>query len=312
MLECFWRGIYVSKISFLDNALQGKHTKGSYLLTIGITLIGGTFASILFIVLLMVAYFLTFRTTGLESQINLLLYNPLLLLVIIGVSYGIFALLFYLCIRFIHKKKFISLINTGKKINWIRILKGAGLWASIMAIYTLISLIYNDGSLSFNFNPVPFLYLLILSFLVFPLQASFEEIFFRGYLMQGLGLLSKKPVVPLILTTLIFGLIHFYNGTDITMSISIVLSALILGLMLGIIVLGENGLETAMGVHIANNMFIALFLNSSDSGLGGLPSLITAQSTDSFSGIPVLILMAATLLIIIFWNKKGDFLRIFK
>jgi len=192
-------GIYVSKISFLDNALQGKHTKGSYLLTIGITLIGGTFASILFIVLLMVAYVLTFRTPGLESQINLLLYNPLLLLVIIGVSYGIFALLFYLCIRLIHKKKFISLINTGKKINLIRILKGAGLWASIMAIYTLISLIYNDGSLSFNFNPVPLLYLLILSFLVFPLQASFEEIFFRGYLMQGLGLLSEKPVVPLIL-----------------------------------------------------------------------------------------------------------------
>lgn len=302
----------MSKISFLDNALQGKHNRGSYLLTIGITIIGGTFASLLFIVLLMVMYFLTFRTTGLESQINILIFNPLLLLVLVGVSYGIYALLFYLCIRFIHQKKFLSLINTGKKIKWVRILKGAGLWVCMMAIYTIVSLIYNDGSLSFNFNPVSFLYLLIISILVFPIQASFEEIFFRGYLMQGFGLLSKKPVVPLILTTLIFGLIHFYNGTDITMSISIVLSALILGLMLGIIVLGENGLETAMGAHIANNMFVALFLNSSDSGLGGLPSLITAQSTDSFSGIPVMILMAATMLIILFWNKKGDFLRIFQ
>jgi len=81
--------------------------------------------------------------------------------------------------------------------------------------------------------------------------------------------------------------------------------------MFGIIVLGENGLETAMGAHIANNMFVALILNSSDSGLGGLPSLFTAQSSNSFSGIPVLIFMAVTMLIIIFWNKKEDFLRIF-
>ncbi len=302
----------MSKISFLDNALQGKHNKTSYFLTIGITLIGGTLASILFIVLLMVVYFLTFGTNGLESQINILLYNPMLLLVMVGVSYGIFSLLFYLCIRFIHKRQFISLINTRKKIIWVKILKGAGLWAGIMLIYTVISLIFNDGSLSFNFNLMPFLFLLILSLLVFPIQASFEEIFFRGYLMQAFGLITKKPVIPLILTSLIFGLIHFYNGTDLNMSISIVISALILGLMLGIIVLGENGLETAMGAHIANNMFVALFLNSSDSGLGGLPSLITTQTTNSYSGIPVLILMAATMLIIIFWNKKKDFLRIFQ
>lgn len=297
----------MSKISFLDNALQGKHNKTSYFLTIGITLIGGTLASILFIVLLMVVYFLTFGTNGLESQINILLYNPMLLLVMVGVSYGIFSLLFYLCIRFIHKRQFISLINTRKKIIWVKILKGAGLWAGIMLIYTVISLIFNDGSLSFNFNLMPFLFLLILSLLVFPIQASFEEIFFRGYLMQAFGLITKKPVIPLILTSLIFGLIHFYNGTDLNMSISIVISALILGLMLGIIVLGENGLETAMGAHIANNMFVALFLNSSDSGLGGLPSLITTQTTNSYSGIPVLILMAATMLIIIFWNKKRIF-----
>jgi len=212
----------MSKISFLDNALQGKHNKTSYLLTIGITLIGGTLASILFIVLLMLVYFLTFRTTVLESQINIILFNPIFILVMVGVSYGIFALLFYLCIRFIHKRKFISLINNRKNINWVRILKGAGLWAGIMGIYTLISLIFNDGTFSFNFNPLQFLYLLILSLLVFPIQASFEEIFFRGYLMQGFGLITKKPVVPLVLTTLIFGLIHFYNGTDLIMSISIV------------------------------------------------------------------------------------------
>ncbi|MGB8233871.1 MAG: CPBP family intramembrane glutamic endopeptidase [Methanobacterium sp.] len=193
-----------------------------------------------------------------------------------------------------------------------RIFKGAGLWAGIMTLFTLVSIIYSKGSLSFHFDPVLFLYLLIISLLVFPLQASFEEIFFRGYLMQAFGLLSKKPVVPLIITTLIFGLIHFYNGTNLEMSITIVLSALILGLMLGIIVLGENGLETAMGAHIANNMFVALFLNSSDSGLGNLPSLITSSSYNPYSEILLLMGMAVLMITILFWNKKENLYRIFQ
>jgi membrane protease YdiL (CAAX protease family) len=302
----------MSDINFLDNAVQGKNSWVRYFLTTVISLIGGTFASLLFIVLFMIIYFLSSGISGLEVQTNILNYNPLLILVLVGISYGIYSLLFYLCIRFIHKKKFLSLINTGKNIKWNRILKGAGLWAGIMGIFALMSLIFQDSNLSLNFNPGSFMLLLILSLLVFPIQASFEEIFFRGYLMQAIGLITKKPVVPLILTSLIFGVIHFFNGTNVTTSITIVFSATILGLMLGIIVLGENGLETAMGAHIANNMYVALVFNTSDSGLGGLPSLITTETTDPLSGIPWLILMASVMIIILFWNKKEDLFRIFR
>ena len=302
----------MSDINFLDNAVQGKNSWVRYFLTIVISVIGGTFASLLFIVLFMIIYFLSSGISGLEVQMNILNYNPLLILVLVGISYGIYSLLFYLCIRFIHKKKFLSLINTGKNIKWNRILKGAGLWVGIMVIFTLVSLMFHESNLSLNFNPGSFLLLLILSFLVFPIQASFEEIFFRGYLMQAIGLITKKPVVPIILTSLIFGVIHFFNGTNVTTSITIVFSATILGLMLGIIVLGENGLETAMGAHIANNMYVAVVFNTSDSGLGGLPSLITTETTDPLSGIPWLILMASVMIIIIFWNKKEDLFRIFR
>lgn len=301
----------MSNIRFLDNAVNGKNNWFSYLLTIGITVIGGILASIALIVLFMLVYFLSMKTTPVNILFNIL-NNAMIILILVGISYGIITLLFYLCIKFIHKKQFISLINIGKNINMNRIFKGAGLWAGIMTLFTLVSIIYSKGSLSFHFDPVLFLYLLIISLLVFPLQASFEEIFFRGYLMQAFGLLSKKPVVPLIITTLIFGLIHFYNGTNLEMSITIVLSALILGLMLGIIVLGENGLETAMGAHIANNMFVALFLNSSDSGLGNLPSLITSSSYNPYSEILLLMGMAVLMITILFWNKKENLYRIFQ
>ena len=32
--------------------------------------------------------------------------------------------------------------------------------------------------------------------------------------------------------------------------------------MLGIIALGDNGIETAMGIHIGNNLYVALIFNS--------------------------------------------------
>ena len=302
----------MSGIKFLDNVYNGKNTKGSYFLTIVITVFGGSIAAILFILLLMLLYVFSSGNMMFSSQVDTLMFNPFVTLIFVGLTYGIFALLFYLCIQFIHKKKFISLINIGKNIKWKRIIKGAGLWTGIMAFFTIMSLIFQHGDVTYNFNLSSFLILVVLSILIFPLQASFEEIFFRGYLMQGFRLISNKPVVPLVLTALIFGSIHFYNGSSLTTSLTIVISAVILGLMLGIIVLGENGLETAMGVHIANNMFVAIVLNSSDSGLSNLPSLITAQTTDPYSGIPLLILMAGILILIIFWNDRNAFLRIFQ
>ena len=53
----------------------------------------------------------------------------------------------------------------------------------------------------------------------------------------------------------------------------IVIQALIIGLTLGIITLGENRLETAMGVHIANNIFVALIVNTPNGGLSNIPSI---------------------------------------
>lgn len=82
--------------------------------------------------------------------------------------------------------------------------------------------------------------------------------------------------------------------------------------MLGILTLAAEGIEYAMGVHIANNLYVAIFFNSTDSGIQGLPSVVTSQAADPFSGLPILILASILMIVILFWNRKEDVLRIFR
>lgn len=130
--------------------------------------------------------------------------------------------------------------------------------------------------------------------------------------MQGVGLISKRPIIPLMITSIIFGAFHFFNSADLNLSVFLVIYTFVLGLMLGIIVLGENGIETAMGVHIVNNLYVALIFNSTDSGLGNLPSLITVQETEPVSGLITIIAAAVILITILFWNKKENLIPIFR
>lgn len=87
----------------------------------------------------------------------------------------------------------------------------------------------------------------------------------------------------------------------------------IVGITLGIITLGENRLETAMGVHIANNIFVAVVANTANGGFDGFPSIITSYGApDPVTDVPVFVLYALALIVIVFWNKKGMLFNIFR
>ncbi len=304
----------MSRITFLDNAAEGKNNWWRYLTTIILT--WGTP-----VVILSIVFFILSRFN--PGNLASILLEPIALIVLVGISDILSLIFLYFGVRFIHKRKFISLVNTDFKFNWTRVLKGGGIWFGLLTLGLIITLVLNPTNLNWTFNSKTYLILLIISLIVFPIQASFEELFFRGYLMQGIGrikirrlhigLLAEKPVVPLITTSIIFALLHFPNGANTLTSVDIVLQALIIGFTLGIITLGENRLETAMGVHITNNIFVALILNSPNGGLGNIPSLITDNSPPNLiSDVSIIILYALILLTIIFWGKKEKLIRIFK
>ena len=297
----------MDRITFLDNFYQGKNNLWRYILTTFLTWDVGSILTIIFFILILIIIYL-FDNGNSVQQIISSSTGSLFELISLGVYYIIAFFLFYICMRFIHHKKIVSLINTSSKVNWIMILKGALLWLTLLGFTIVLDFIIDPTSIKLSFNSNT-LILLILCLILFPIQASLEEIFFRGYLMQGIGSLTKIPLVALITTTTMFSLLHFFNGTDVITGMAMVIQTFILGITLGIIVLGENRLENAMGVHIAQNIFATAIISSSGDIFNDLPSLFTLEpgsgSIPFF--VPLLVLLA-----ILFWNKRSNLSRIFR
>ncbi|QMU66055.1 MAG: CPBP family intramembrane metalloprotease [Flavobacteriaceae bacterium] len=167
-----------------------------------------------------------------------------------------------LCIKKLHKKKITEVITSRKKIDWHRIFYGAGLWAVVSCVMITLGIIAFPDYFIWNFKPIPFLILVVVSILFIPLQTSFEEIIFRGYLMQGIGMLIKNNWVPLFLTAILFGLLHAANPEIEKIGYIALVFYIGTGFLFGIITLMDEGTELAMGMHAVNNIVAALFVTT--------------------------------------------------
>ena len=80
--------------------------------------------------------------------------------------------------------------------------------------------------------------------------------------MQGLGILSGNRWVPLMVTSLLFGLMHLGNPEVEKLGMGILVFYIGTGFFLGIITLMDEGLELALGFHAANNLVTALLVTA--------------------------------------------------
>ncbi len=170
------------------------------------------------------------------------------------------VLLFW--VKFIHGQSIRSLTTSRTKIDWKRVFFSFAVWGAFTVVTTLIVYFLSPESFVVNFDPVKFLPFLILAILLIPLQTSFEEYFFRGYLMQGIGVLTKSRLIPLLFTSVSFGLMHIANPEVGKLGMIIMVYYIGTGFFLGIITLMDEGLELALGFHAANNLVGALLVTA--------------------------------------------------
>lgn len=186
--------------------------------------------------------------------------NITFVIVIVPLSLMCLGLLFW--VKFIHKQSIRSLTTSRKKVDWSRILFSFGLWGLISAVLTLVAYLAAPENFVINFEPVPFFTFLLLAVILIPLQTSFEEYLFRGYLMQGLGVITNSRLIPFLTSSVLFGLMHIANPEVGKLGMVIMIYYIGTGFFLGILTLMDEGLELALGFHAANNLIGALLVTA--------------------------------------------------
>ncbi len=186
--------------------------------------------------------------------------NLYLFLMIFTFMVGLWAL--YLTIKFIHKRTFKSLITSRKSIDWSRYWFAFFLWGGISAVVIYAGILISPENYVWNFKPIPFFTLLVVAFLFLPFQTSFEELLFRGYFMQGLGVLVKNRWFPLLITSVAFGLLHGANPEVAKLGNISMVFYIGTGLLFGMVTLLDEGTELSMGLHASNNIIAAFFVTT--------------------------------------------------
>ena len=169
-------------------------------------------------------------------------------------------------VRPFHKRTITETINGRNHLRKGRIGMGMLVWGALMSLTLIYGLIGSPENYQFQFHLGRFLLLLLITLSILPFQTTFEELFFRGYLSQGVAAATRSRWATLIIISLAFGLMHALNPEvkEFGFWISIP-SYILMGVILGAVSILDDGIELAIGIHFINNAFIALFTTHSSS-----------------------------------------------
>jgi uncharacterized protein len=208
----------------------------------------------------------------------------------------------WLGLRKFHHKTLVTVVTGYDTFRFKRFWFAFAVWSFLVLLSVCIAYVLEPGDFKLVFNIKGFLVSFVLIIVFMPIQTGFEEVFFRGYLMQALALLFKNGIVPLIITSLLFGLAHMDNPEVEKYGAQIMLPYYFgFALFMGTLTLLDEGLELALGIHLANNLITSIILSSPDSVIQTY-SIFETKSGDPYAEIMLWLIMAA-IAFSVFWFK---------
>jgi membrane protease YdiL (CAAX protease family) len=159
---------------------------------------------------------------------------------------GLFALVLpvWAAYRFLHRRKLTWLWSISPGVRWRYGL--TGLLAAVAVLGAVACFLAVSGpAWDPPANWPVFAIAIVLSS---PLQALGEEVLFRGYLLQVLGLIVRRPWFPIVVSAALFG---YFHGSQ---NLWLFLSRFAFGLVAGALVWRTGGLEAGIAAHAVNNV----------------------------------------------------------
>jgi membrane protease YdiL (CAAX protease family) len=298
-------------MKFLERALDGKNQVWKYLVVcVGALIIFPLIGQIpLALVVMMKNYE---GAVSLGSNSNVMDFSYLGISKNLGLGLVLFStvtalLLTIPFVRWLHKRTFSEVINGTKRVRLKRCLTGALVWFVVMGAVYAVDCWVNKADYVLQFDLARFIPLFFIVLLFIPFQTTGEEFLFRGYLAQGFAAWTKRRWVALLVPSLLFGLLHVANPEVQEFGFWLSMPQYILfGLIFGLVSILDDGIELAMGIHAANNAFLALFVTHQSSVLQ-TDAVFEVVNIDPVKDTLLLILMSLVVLAYFAWRYKWDF-----
>ncbi|GGH41906.1 hypothetical protein IA57_11770 [Mangrovimonas yunxiaonensis] len=135
--------------------------------------------------------------------------NLNLFLMLLSFAAGLVGVFFV--VKVLHKQTITQLTTARQKIDWSRVWFAFIFWGILSTGITLLDyFVLSPDSYTLNFQLQPFLILCVIAIVMIPLQTSFEEYLFRGYLMQGIGVSTTNRTFPATFKVLLIAVIVYF------------------------------------------------------------------------------------------------------
>lgn len=232
--------------------------------------------------------FLTWQVAGAIPYLVVLLLFPnpssFLSFLALTASFLFLILGLYMAVSWVHKRRFVTLVTPTQRVSWKRIWEGFAAWFVLVALVSGVDVILRPGFYTLSFRPGPWALFTVAGLLLITMQSFSEELLFRGYLLQALGLLTRNRIILLAISGLLFAVPHFLNPEIQSGFLLIAFYYFATGVFFTLLVLKDNRLELALGVHAANNLFAVSLINYEGSALE-TPAILTADAIDPVSNL---------------------------
>ncbi len=208
----------------------------------------------------------------------------------------------WLGVKFVQRRTILSLHTAHFRFRWGRMVFAMLVVWALAAIMSYGAHVTGISEAEYVFDPSRFWKYLPITLLFIPLQSATEEIALRGYLNQGLGKYIKNPWIVFVITSAAFASLHLGNPevaeTVKEHSIWVAMSGYFMfGIFACIITYIDGGLEAAIGMHAANNMFAAAVVGYDNSALP-VPTIFKVGLNTQLDSIMVIVSLSLVCLIL--------------
>lgn len=185
-----------------------------------------------------------------------------MLLTFAGVWIGV-----WLVVTVLHRQRFSTLFAPERTVRAGDFFKGLGVAAAFALASVPIGMAVAEPVATTLPGEKWLAYAIALLALVF-VQATAEELMFRGYLLQQLALRSRNPLVWALIPSALFGALHWANAPTWELAAYYVGATFLIGLALAALVWKTGSLWASIGTHVGFNL-IGLTVVGTDGLMSG-------------------------------------------